>query len=183
MKKYIIFFSLFVIGIIILVAYSAIISRHRHDDAIKSTDINSIKYAIDGYASKNNQLPVSLETIDFKCEQFYSSNRPDIFGGTTSKSDCVADRLKNYKYENMTSTKYELCSDFALNTAGRASQNNNEKYNRSSDSDAYVDTGLHPAGAHCFEYSVKLDNASFYQDNLKNNNPVKIYQTPGVIAD
>ncbi len=128
--------------------------RNTFIDQIITDDVQSIHSKVEGFASKNDELPKDLEDLNLDQE-------------TKAHADSY-----NYEYSKKSDTSYEICAEFTTDTSNQKEDVNPlERYSGvaySSDSNTSPNPDIHKKGRDCFEYksTVSSSNEKTIYDNL-----------------
>ena len=133
-----IFSAVAAVLIIPVVVLSIMSLRSVATDRTAETDLVSVKNAVDNYVDDNNKTPDSITDI-----------RSDL----PSK---VQNRLSNYEYKRVDSTRYQLCATFVA-----SSGYNNDSYSNSDPYTSYQSFTSHGKGEKCFKIRSESSSSSY----------------------
>jgi type II secretory pathway pseudopilin PulG len=148
MKRYYIFFAIIFILSAVMTGNQIMISHRARQDTIAEADLRVIDDSIHSHAEKKNSLPEKLSDLTDLCDSGSSVSRVQSRGlfstsiDSSSKDNCVTNRLTKYTYNKKSYNQFELCADFMTDTKTGSYKPQIEDY--------YADYHTHDKGHQCF---------------------------------
>lgn len=134
-------------------------------DQQREEDFEKLKKSIQGYYTKKDKMPESLEALKEEVERDTEAKSTDSLDALTGllayksvpSRDPYSNRPYSYKIENTTSTKYQLCTQFFKENKG---------------DDESVDKGgsavvKHGTGNQCIDFEVKKKTIRTYSPSFQ----------------
>ncbi|HEY4523708.1 MAG TPA: DUF5671 domain-containing protein [Candidatus Paceibacterota bacterium] len=137
--------------------------RNRKFDSERATNLQYAQSAIEGYAAKNNALPISLEVL--KSDTTYNYYAKYLIDPETRKSFEYTVVLDG---KSSGIAQYKLCANFALSALTDSGSGSYQNYGGSS-------WGIHDRGRVCKDMNVTLSRSLF---NYNNSDMGGLLQSP-----